>query len=201
VHNKAADQTASAAAGSSTGAPHPNGALTPEQKKAVFRQRARSLSKRRHSDAGDEDALQVIEFTLAHERYAAEVKFVREICSPRNICPMPCTPSFVRGVINVRGQILSVMDMRGFFDLPDNGLTNDARVIIAKHNDMELGILADSIIGDRKVPVRDIQLKLQTVTGISEQCVRGVTRDRLIVMNMEKFLTDKSIVVHEEIGD
>jgi purine-binding chemotaxis protein CheW len=105
----------------------------------------------------------------------------------------------VFGLINVRGQILTVIDMKKFFDLPEKGITNLNKVIVVRKDAMELGILVDEIIGIRNLLVSELQPPLSTMTGIHAEYLKGVTGERLIVLDMERFLTDKKLIVQEEI--
>jgi purine-binding chemotaxis protein CheW len=171
---------------------------SPEKKKTILRSRAKELSREIESKGADEEYFEVLEFLLAHETYAIETMFVREVYPMTELTPLPCTPAFVCGLINVRGQILTVMDMKKFFDLPEKGFTNLNKVIVVRKDVMELGILADEIIGIRNIPVNDIQPPLSTMTGIHAEYLKGVTGG-LIVLDMERFLTDRKIIVHEEI--
>ena len=172
---------------------------TPEKKKSILRSRAKKLSQEIESKGKDEEYFEVLEFLLAHETYAIETLFVREVYPMTELTPLPCTPAFVFGLINVRGQILTVMDMKKFFDLPEKGFTNLNKVIVVRKDAMELGILADEIIGIRNIPVSELQQPLSTMTGIHAEYLKGITDERLIVIDMERFLTDRRLIVHEEV--
>ena len=115
------------------------------------------------------------------------------------LTPLPCTPAFVFGLINVRGQILTVMDMKKFFDLPERGITNLNKVIVVRKEAMELGILADEIIGIRNIQMNELQPPLSIMTGIYADYLKGITGERLIVLDMERFLTDRQLIVNEEV--
>ena len=83
-------------------------------KKEILKARARALA--RESGAGTVvQTIEVIEFLLAYERYAMELDHVREVFPLKEITPLPGTPPFVLGIINVRGQIVSVVDLKKFF--------------------------------------------------------------------------------------
>ena len=101
--------------------------------------------------------------------------------------------------MNVRGQILSITDIRKFFDLPEKGLTNLNRVIILRNHDREFGILADDIVGMRSIALKDLQASLPTLTGLRAEYLKGVTPDRLVVLEGEKLLTDDRLLVHAEV--
>ena len=99
----------------------------------------------------------------------------------------------------MRGQIVSVIDIKKFFDLPEKGLTDLNKVMILHNDAMEFGVLADAILGVRRVGLREIQPSLSTLTGVREQFLKGVTGERLVILDAEKLLADKTIVVHEEV--
>jgi purine-binding chemotaxis protein CheW len=142
----------------------------------------------------------VIAFILAAETYAIESVFVREVYPLKDFTPLPGVPSYIFGIINVRGQILPVVDLKKFFNLPKKGLGDLNRVIILYDDQMEFGILADVVHGTQDIEPEDILTVPPTVTGIGEEYLRGVTKERLIVLNAKRLLSVKSIVVNEEVN-
>ena len=169
--------------------------LTPEAKKGILKARARVLAREADKEALDQDYLEVVEFLLAYETYGIESAYVREIYPLTGITPLPGTPSFIRGIVNIRGQILSVIDLKKFFELPEKGLTDLNKIIIIRDDNMEFGVLADAILGIRKIPVREIEASLPTLTGIREQYLKGVTRERMVILDAVKILSDKKIII------
>jgi purine-binding chemotaxis protein CheW len=143
--------------------------------------------------------LELLEFHLAQERYALESRWVREVLIFKELTPLPGCPAFVLGIVNVRGRILPVLDIKRFFDLPEKGLTDLHRIILVSGNDLELGLLADSIVGVRSVPMADLQSTLPTLTGVRSDYLKGVTADRLVVLDLGRILADPKIIVHEEV--
>lgn len=143
--------------------------------------------------------LEIVEFALSDEEYAFESAFIREVYPLRELTPLPCTPPFVLGVVNLRGKILSVIDLRKFFELPEKGLSDLNKLIVLQDGAMEFGILADSIVGVRNILAKELQPSLPTLTDMRADYLRGVTRERLVVLDAGKMLTDKRIIVHEEV--
>jgi len=178
-----------------------NRGLTPAEEKTILKARARTLAREPLPEATDAERLELLEFSLANETYGVETVYVRETRPLREITPVPCTPPFVLGLINVRGRIVSVIDIKGFFNLPAKGLTDLNKVIIMHKGEMEFGILADSIIGVRTIPLAELQPSLPTLNGVREEYLKGVTRDRTVVLDGKKLLGDRKIIVHEEIED
>ncbi|MEI7671114.1 MAG: chemotaxis protein CheW [Deltaproteobacteria bacterium] len=173
------------------------GAMTEEEKRAIFRERARKLA-RPVDKAGSDNDLEVVEFLLSGERYGLEAGHIREVYPFGDITHVPCTPPFVLGVINVRGQILSVIDIRKFFDMPETGVAHN-KVIILHSDVMEFGIIADEISGIRRVKTEDLQPSLPTLTGLRADYMKGVTGDRMIVLSAERLLSDARMIVNEEV--
>jgi purine-binding chemotaxis protein CheW len=173
--------------------------ITPEAKKNILRSRAKTLAREVEKESLAGESLEILAFLLAHEMYAIETTCIREVYPLTELTPLPCTPAFVRGVINIRGQILTVIDMKVFFDLPEKGITNLNRVIVASKDDMHLGILADEIIGISNIPVKNIYPPPSTMKGIHSDYLRGVTGERLIVLDVGRFLADKQLIVNEEV--
>lgn len=165
----------------------------------ILRDRAKALGRPREKAPAAESLLEVLEFRLAQECYAVETRFVREVYPLKDLTPLPCTPPFVLGIVHVRGQILPVLDLKRFFDLPEQGLTDLHRIILVRGHDLELGLLADVIVGVRSIPVESLQSSLPTLTGIRGDYLKGVTAERLVVLDLARILADPKIIVHNEV--
>lgn len=174
-------------------------ALTPEEQREILRARAQKLARTPLPQTAEETQLEVIEFRMAGERCAIETVWVREVWPLRELMPVPCTQSFVRGVINVRGQIVSVIEPGRFFGLPSGGLTNLNKAIILHSPQMAFGLLADAIIGVSTVPVSALQAALPTLTGLRAEYLRGVTGDGLVILAADRLLSDPRLIVREEV--
>ncbi|MFH0994909.1 MAG: chemotaxis protein CheW [Pseudomonadota bacterium] len=173
---------------------------SPEERDAIFRERARFLNRVQEAQAPPEDIIEVVEFHLAQEMYGIESSYVRVVCHLKDFAPLPCTPPFVLGIVNVRGKIISIVNLKKFFELPEVGLTDMSKAIILKRGNMEFSILADAVAGVRRIHLKDMQPSILTLTGIRADYLRGVTKERLIVLDAAKILSDPKIVVHEEVG-
>lgn len=172
--------------------------LTSEEKKKILRDRAKSLAKEPERVIAEE-YLEIIEFALAYERYGIESSYIHEVYPLKELTPLPCIPPFILGIINVRGKIISVIDIKKFFGMPEKGLTDLNRVIIVKNDKMEIGILADAVLGARSILPGEIQSSIPTFTGIREEYLRGITKNRVVILDIARLISDKRIVVHEEV--
>lgn len=169
-----------------------------EERLDILRERAKRLAVEPEIE-GRAEYIEAVEFLLAHERYAVTSQYVREICPLNEFTPIPGTPPFVLGMMNLRGRILSIIDIKRFFDLPEKGLSDLNKVIILHSGDMEFGVLADSIIGVRNITVSEMETSLPTLTGIREEYLMGVTRDRTVVLDAGRLLSDPNIIVNEAV--
>lgn len=165
----------------------------------VLRARARALAREITNSATTIATLEVIEFGLAHERYALAAAHVREVHPLEDLTPLPGTPPFVAGIVNVRGRILPVIDIRKFFDLPEAGITDAHNILLVHTDEMELGILADTVAGVRSIPLDTLQSSLPTLTGLREEYLKGVTAERLVILDAARILADRRLVVQEEV--
>ncbi len=122
----------------------------------------------------------------------------------KELTPLPCTPGFLLGIINVRGQILPVIDVKKFFDLPETGIT-DLHMVVIVHGEtdagesMELGILADAIVGVRSIPLGTCQPSLPTLTGIRAKYLKGVTNQHVVILDVPSILNDPKTTINEEV--
>jgi purine-binding chemotaxis protein CheW len=167
----------------------------------VLKERAQVLAREPAQVESAGEWIEVVEFTLAHERYAVETEYVREVYPLEYLTPLPCTPAFVLGIINVRGEILSVIDIKKFFELPEKGLTDLNKVIMLESENMVFGMVADAISGVSRIRRVGIQPSLPTLTGIREDYLLGVTAERVVILDAEKLLSDEKLIVQEQVDE
>ncbi len=172
---------------------------SPEEVCRVLEARARVAAKPPVT-VDDVKRLEILVFTIAGETYGVEICHVGEVCQLKDLTVLPCTPPFIAGVMNRRGQILAIVDLRKFFELPVQGLTELNRVIVLRGGDIELGLLADSIDGVRSVIASDLQEGLPTLTGIRERFLKGVTGQMLAVLDGGRLLVDARLKVNEQVN-
>lgn len=175
-------------------------APTAGEAKRLLEERALALAQEPAREKSADEGIEVVEFILAHERYAITSEHVREAYPLEELTPLPCTPPFVLGIINLRGEILSIIDIKKFFDLPEKGLTDLNKVIVLESDGMVFGIVADAIGGVRRIRHADIQPSLPTLTGIREEYLRGVSAERMVILDGAKLLADERLVVQEHVG-
>lgn len=163
---------------------------------AVLRARARALAQPPAPPA-PRDLLELLVFRIGSERWALETRYVREVLPLRGMTPLPCTPAFVRGIINVRGHVVAVLDLKRLFGLPEQGLSDLHRVVLVEHGSCRFGVLADMDVGVLQLAPAAIGPAPAVLDGVGAACLRGVTADGLAVLDMEQIFDDPRIVVDD----
>lgn len=142
--------------------------------------------------------IEVLEFALAAERYAIEPRHIREVCVLQALTPVPCTPAFVAGIVQLRGEILSVVDLRKFFGLPAAGLSDLNKAIVLESASMRFAILADSVPIMRQISPATLKPSDAALGLPATNCVIGVTGDRVVLLDGARLLADARIVVRQD---
>ncbi|WEK56169.1 MAG: chemotaxis protein CheW [Candidatus Cohnella colombiensis] len=151
------------------------------------------------------EEMKVIVFTLGKEEYGIEVDKVRTIERLTSITRVPKTPEFVKGVINLRGVVIPVIDLRGRFGLPESDLGENARIIIVAANDLEVGFIVDSANDVIDVMSDTIESPPEVVGGIRAKYLSGVAKVSetrlLILLNLSEVLNRGEIIQLEQLGE
>lgn len=167
-----------------------------EQKKSILKQRAEKTAQKIISISQVEQ-LQVIIFYLGIEKYAIETLYIREVYPLKEITALPGLPTFVKGIMNVRRRILSVIDLKYFLDITTENKELNTKVLILEHKTMEFAILTDGIEGIRAIPVSEIQTSLPTLTGVKQEFLKGLTTDQLVILDGKRLLESPHFIIQD----
>lgn len=140
--------------------------------------------------AGEEH---LVIFYLGDEQYGLDIAQVWEINEVHQITRVPRTPHFIEGVINLRGQITPVIDLRKRLNLPFKEHGRETRIIVVQVNDTRLGIVVDGVREVIKVPGNMIEPPSQLVATVNSTYIRGIAKleDRLVILfDLERLLTE-----------
>ncbi|GAS81042.1 purine-binding chemotaxis protein CheW [Paenibacillus sp. SZ31] len=150
-----------------------------------------------------EEELKVIVFKLGTEEYGIEVDKVQTIERMMPITRVPKTLSFVKGVINLRGVVIPVIDLRGRFSLPESEYTDQTRIVIVGVDDMQVGFIVDSANDVIDIKSSAIDSPPEVVGGVKARYLRGVAKledSRLLIMlNLNEVLNKSEIVQLESV--
>jgi chemotaxis signal transduction protein len=167
-----------------------------ERVRAVLAERAGKLA-RAEPEIPETELIDVLRFQLAYSEYALEMRYIKEVILTGEITPVPGAPAFISGICAVRGQIISLVDLRVLFSLPERGLTDLNRVIVITDGKITFGILADNITGigtvlsDRMVPPAPDPGTRNT------RSVKGIVDGTLMVLDGGLLLADPAMIIDE----
>lgn len=128
--------------------------------------------------------IKVIVFRLHNEEYGVDVHQVKSIERLEAITPVPRTPRFVKGVINLRGVVIPILDLRERFGLTSEIYTESTRIIIVMIDHLEMGLIVDSATDVLDIPMNAIEPPPQIVGSLEIAYLKGVAKleDRLLIL-------------------
>jgi purine-binding chemotaxis protein CheW len=126
----------------------------------------------------------LVTFHLAAEEYGVEIGRVQEIIRATDITPVPGAQVHVRGVINLRGKIIPVIDLRRRFNLPEGAESDQRRIVVVELGEKRLGMLVDSVSQVIRVPAEVVEEIPEEATSIDDNYIKGVGKldNRLVIM-------------------
>jgi purine-binding chemotaxis protein CheW len=132
--------------------------------------------------AGDER--QLVVFQLGAELYGVEIARVHEIIRLQSVTKVPRAPSFVEGVINLRGKVIPVVDLRRRFGLPGAEHTRASRIVVVEIGDQVVGIVVDGVSEVLRVSASIVEPPSPVVAGIDSEYLHGIAKlaDRLVIL-------------------
>jgi purine-binding chemotaxis protein CheW len=140
--------------------------------------------------------LKVIVFQLKDKEYAIPVQQVRSIEKVQHITRVPRTPDFVKGVINLRGVVTPIIDLRTRFGLEEATISENTRVIIIAFDEIEVGFIVDAANDVVDIPTDSIEPTPEVVDATQVDYINGVAKigkRLLILLNLEKVLNNREL--------
>lgn len=138
-----------------------------------------------------EEILQLVTFTLGDEEYAVDILKVQEINRMKEITRVPNSPDYVEGVINLRGKVIPVVNLRKKFNLDDKGNDEQSRIMIMDIQGITMGLVVDSVSEVLRVPSSIVEPAPPMASSISAEFLKGIAKleDRLIILlDMDRLL-------------
>jgi purine-binding chemotaxis protein CheW len=163
-----------------------DGALIPLAEQAAIdatlNDRARRLAEVPPAAAAGR-TLEVLVCRLGVEEYAVELRLLHGVYPATGLTPVPCTPPFVAGLVNLRGEILTVLDLAAAM-----GLTGSEKreVLLAETQQVRVGLLVDEVLGVRRIALDSLD---RALTG--GDAARGIAEARTVLLDLEALLADK----------
>ncbi|WP_076419501.1 chemotaxis protein CheW [Colwellia sp. UCD-KL20] len=139
------------------------------------------------------ETTQWVKFSLNGENYGIRVLKVQEIQRYSEISPIPGAPSYVLGIINLRGNVISVLNTREKFSLPEQDITDDTRIVILEVGTQIIGILVDSVAEVISLQASDVDIAPNVGNDETAKFIEGVSNkdgELLILLDAEKILNE-----------
>jgi purine-binding chemotaxis protein CheW len=130
------------------------------------------------------DTIQVVSFKLGSEEYGVDIAQVQEINRMVSITHVPRAPQFMEGVINLRGQLIPIIDLRARFGMPRTEHTKNTRIVVTEIGAKRVGMVVDSVSEVLRLATDHIEEAPEMITGVDTEYIRGVGKieDRLIIL-------------------
>ena len=132
----------------------------------------------------DDELLQLVTFSIGEEEFGVDILKVQEIIRTMEITKVPRAPEFVEGVINLRGKVIPIIDLRRRFGLQARGHDKDTRIIVIELNSMIVGFVVDSVSEVLRIPASTVEPPPPVVAGLESEYISGVGKleDRLLIL-------------------
>lgn len=143
-------------------------------------------------DLDSKEVLQLVTFRLGNEEFSLDILKVQEIIRHMDLTRVPKTPDFVEGVINLRGRVIPVLDLRKRFGLPADERTNETRIIVVEVDNNTVGLKVDAVSEVLRLPADTVEPPPSIVTGVESDYIKGVGKLEgrlLILLDVAKILT------------
>lgn len=126
---------------------------------------------------GGKESSEVLEFTLGAENYALDINIVREIVEMMPITAIPRAPVHIRGVINLRGEIVNIVNLNTFLNLPDRPITRDQKIIVLMAEvagGNNVGVIVDTVSSVTEVTSAQVDCMTQGLAGNEAKYIKGI---------------------------
>lgn len=166
---------------------------SPERARQIMDDRARALAIPVQCESPAGESVDALTFQLSRERCAIETRCVREVVPLRKITPLPRTADFVAGIINLRGDLIPVFDLRRLLGLAADASGTPLHVIIVGEGQAEFGITVDELPQAGGITLGSLTAIAGPGTGDSRSWLRGVTGDAVIVIDGSALIADQRL--------
>jgi len=150
------------------------------------------------SRRGDNPVIQLVGFRLDNEDYAIAITKIQEIILMKPITRIPQVPDFIEGLINLRGSVIPIVNLRKRFGLPSREVDDETRTIVVNIHDKTVGCIVDAVTQVMRINRDQIQPPPLSVLAVAHQYISGLARldDRLlIILEIERLFDEQSPVV------
>lgn len=149
-----------------------------------------------HDNEHDGDLLQLVTFRIGEEEFGVDILAVQEIIRLMQITMVPRAPAFIEGVINLRGKVIPVINMRTRFNMPALEHDSNTRIVVMEFDQKIVGFLVDAVSEVLRIPAGTVEAAPPIVAGIGSEYIKGVGKleDRLLILlDLDNLLSDMNL--------
>lgn len=163
-----------------------------EKSQAILKERAVAYAKAPERALLASEQVEILQFQSCGEQYAIESRLVTEVLRAPAVTDVPGTPQLLRGVTNLRGEILAVMDLSGLLGTSHPAGSPEWVLVLGEERD-ELGIAVDDVVEVTRVRTVDVLPPARAAREYSRDWIRGVTCDAVVILDGRAILNDQQL--------
>ncbi len=156
------------------------------------------------SEAEDTQANKFLTFVIGEEEFAIEIRYVKEINGIQEITELPDVPHYVKGVINLRGKVIPVIDVRLRFNMSEKEYDERTCIIVVDIRDLSVGLIVDAVSEVLEIPPESIEPPPKVNLGEAQRYLQGMGKvgdEVKILLNTKKMLVEGDLELLSEVSD
>jgi len=168
--------------------------------------RALNLQKTLRVEVSENEYLEdrFVSFNLNNEIYCISLKYVKEFTKLKNVTltKIPCVPEFIAGLINLRGEFITIIDIKSFLGIQPTEISDKTKIIVVKSSNLQVGILVDDVFDMVSIPIKNLNKDNPASYEKDKFTLGEIIRDDKTVMsvlNLEKLLEDERLYLEEAV--
>ncbi|MEF2144499.1 MAG: chemotaxis protein CheW [Desulfovibrionaceae bacterium] len=151
----------------------------------------------------DDELIQLVTFRIGSEEFGVDILAVQEIIRTMTITRVPKAPDFVEGVVNLRGKVIPIVDLRRRFGMPQRSHDKNTRIIVIETGSIIVGFMVDSVSEVLRLPASTIEAPPAVISGLESDYIDGVGKldDRLLIMlDLDRLLSGQEKEALNKVG-
>ena len=168
----------------------------------ILEKRAREMQRCLDEDLNNLDSsqMEILCFTLGEEQYAIESCDIQEVALVEHITRIPCTPSYVEGVINLRGQLIPVLTLTTILGLSAPKMKPNNRLLVLTNEKVNIALSFGEMLGITQLDIQDLLPQIKPPEAGQSDYFRGVTKNHISLIDAKKILSDPNLVVDRTVN-
>lgn len=145
------------------------------------------------SQSSTRNERQIVAFSLGSETYGVDIASVREIIPVQKIVSVPRAPEFVEGIINLRGRVIPVLDLRKHFGFEQKKGDPNQRIVLVEAGDESIGVIVDAVSSVLRIPEESVEPAASVIVGNEIDYIQGIAKvgeELVVLLDLTKIISD-----------